>query len=227
MDVLCLTRPPALCLTRPPAPPAGYPTPTLVRCARAAVGHHGPVTRIVAGVAGGRRLAVPPKGTRPTADRVREALFSALAAAVDLDGARVLDLYAGSGALGLEALSRGAALVTLVEHDRNAVAVLRRNAATVALPGVDIRASRVDRVLADPPALPYDLVFADPPYALDDDELAGVLAALTVGWLSPDATVVVERSTRSGDPKWPSALAATRSRRYGETTLHWASHEPA
>ncbi|SER58489.1 16S rRNA (guanine(966)-N(2))-methyltransferase RsmD [Actinokineospora terrae] len=184
------------------------------------------MTRIVAGVAGGRRLAVPPKGTRPTADRVRESLFSALAAAVDLDGARVLDLYAGSGALGLEALSRGAALVTLVEHDRTAVTVLRRNAETVALPGVDIRASRVDRVLAVPPGRPYDLVFADPPYALDDAELAEVLAALAVGWLAEDATVVVERSTRSGDPRWPAALVPTRSRRYGETTVHWAAHRP-
>ncbi|MBM7772802.1 16S rRNA (guanine966-N2)-methyltransferase [Actinokineospora baliensis] len=182
------------------------------------------MTRIVAGAAGGRRLAVPPKGTRPTADRVREALFSALEAAVDLDGARVLDLYAGSGALGFEALSRGAALVTLVEQDRAAVEVLRRNAATVAMPGVDIRASRVDRVLAAAPTAPYDLVFADPPYALDDAELAAALTALTAGWLGPEATVVVERSTRSGDPHWPPALVGTRSRRYGETTLHWAVH---
>lgn len=218
----CLTHPPSLCLTHPPSLPH-----TPYRGVTPTAGTIGPVTRIVAGVAGGRRLAVPPKGTRPTADRVREALFSALEAAVDLDGARVLDLYAGSGALGFEALSRGAALVTLVEHDRTAVAVLRRNAETVALPGVDIRASRVDRVLVSPPTAPYDLVFADPPYALDDDELAGVLTALTVGWLSPDATVVVERSTRSGDPRWPSALAPTRSRRYGETTVHWASHQPA
>ncbi|WP_026425381.1 16S rRNA (guanine(966)-N(2))-methyltransferase RsmD [Actinokineospora inagensis] len=185
------------------------------------------MTRIVAGVAGGRRLAVPPRGTRPTADRVREALFSALNAAVDLDGARVLDLYAGSGALGFEALSRGAAVVTLVESDRAAVAVLRRNADAVGLPGVDIRASRVDRVLATPPSARYDVVFADPPYALDDDELAAVLTALTGGWLAPDATVVVERSTRSGEPRWPSAMEPAKARRYGETTLHWAVHRTA
>ncbi|PPK64356.1 16S rRNA (guanine(966)-N(2))-methyltransferase RsmD [Actinokineospora auranticolor] len=181
------------------------------------------MTRIVAGAAGGRRLAVPPKGTRPTADRVREALFSALDADGVLGGARVLDLYAGSGALGFEALSRGAALATLVEADRTAVSVLRRNAATVALPGVDIRASRVDRMLAAANRTPYDLVFADPPYAVDDDELAAVLTELAAGWLAPDATVVVERSTRSGDPRWPSALVPDRSRRYGETTLHWAA----
>ncbi|WP_285509973.1 16S rRNA (guanine(966)-N(2))-methyltransferase RsmD [Actinokineospora sp. NBRC 105648] len=181
------------------------------------------MTRIVAGAAGGRRLGVPPKGTRPTADRVREALFSALESAVDLDGARVLDLYAGSGALGFEALSRGAALATLVESDRAAVAVLRRNATVVDLPGVDIRASRVDRVLAVPPGTPYDLVFADPPYALAETELGQVLGALLEqGWVATGSTVVVERSTRSGDPVWPAGLVPERSRKYGETTLHWA-----
>ncbi|WP_026316141.1 16S rRNA (guanine(966)-N(2))-methyltransferase RsmD [Actinokineospora enzanensis] len=184
------------------------------------------MTRIVAGAAGGRRLDVPPRGTRPTADRVREALFSALEAALDLDGARVLDLYAGSGALGLEALSRGAALATLVESDRAAVAVLRRNADTVGLPGVDIRQATVDRVLATAPAAPYDLVFADPPYALADADLTRVLTALAAGWLAPDATVVVERSTRTGDPGWPADLVADRSKRYGETTLHWAAYRP-
>lgn len=182
------------------------------------------MTRIVAGAAGGRRLAVPPQGTRPTADRVREALFSALEAAVGLDGARVLDLYAGSGALGFEALSRGAALATLVESDRTAVKVLRDNAAAVGLPGADVRPGKVAAVLAAPPAEPYHLVLADPPYALGEDELAAVLAALVEkDWTAPGSVVVVERDRRSGPPRWPSGLSPDRSKRYGETELHWAS----
>lgn len=179
----------------------------------------------MAGAAGGRRLAVPPKGTRPTSDRVREALFNALEAAMDLDGARVLDLYAGSGALGLEALSRGAARATLVESDRAAVAVLRRNASAVDLPGADVRHTRVDRLLATPPDAPYDLVLADPPYALDQGELTACLTALVGGgWTAPGATVVVERAGRSPAPDWPAPLTPGRTRRYGDTELHWATH---
>jgi len=183
------------------------------------------VTRIVAGTAGGRRLGVPAKGTRPTSDRVREALFSALEASVGLRGARVLDLYAGSGALGLEALSRGAALATLVEHHRDAVGVLRRNAGAVGLPGADVRAGKVATVLATPPDAPYDVVFADPPYAIADTELAAALAALVErGWTAPGSTVVVERAARAGEPGWPPELAPDRSRRYGDTELFWATH---
>lgn len=194
------------------------------RLPRGLVRHHVEVTRIVAGAAGGRRLAVPPKGTRPTSDRVREALFSALEAGVGLHGARVLDLYAGSGALGFEALSRGAVLATMVEADRNAVGVLKRNAAIVALPGADIRAGRVTQVLSAGSDAPYDLVLADPPYAVEGPELAVMLTALVdFGWTGPGSTVVVERSTRAGAPDWPAALVPERSRRYGDTELHWAS----
>ncbi|GAA4420775.1 16S rRNA (guanine(966)-N(2))-methyltransferase RsmD [Actinokineospora soli] len=184
------------------------------------------MTRIVAGAAGGRRLAVPPRGTRPTADRVREALFSALEATLDLDGARVLDLYAGSGALGLEALSRGAALATLVESDRTAVKILRENATSVGLPGADVRMGRVATVLAETPSAPYDLVLADPPYALGEDDLAAVLTALVDnGWTSEGTVIVVERDRRSGPPRWPTTLTPDRSRRYGETELHWATRQ--
>ncbi|WP_091449510.1 16S rRNA (guanine(966)-N(2))-methyltransferase RsmD [Actinokineospora iranica] len=186
------------------------------------------MTRIVAGAAGGRRLAVPPKGTRPTSDRVREALFSALEAAAGLDGARVLDLYAGSGALGFEALSRGAVLATLVESDRAAVGVLRGNAAALGMAGADVRAAKVDKVLATTPDAPYDVVFADPPYALGDAELTAVLTALVGnGWTAPGTTVVVERGARSGEPDWPAPLTPVRTRKYGETQLHWATHGPA
>jgi 16S rRNA (guanine966-N2)-methyltransferase len=178
------------------------------------------VTRIVAGTAGGRQLAVPKRGTRPTSDRVREALFSAVEAALDLDGARVLDLYAGSGALGLEALSRGAATAVLVESDASAVAVLRKNIAAIGLPGAVARPGRVAAVLAEPPGEPFDLVLADPPYALDPNPDLVALAAN--GWLAPGSLVILERARRSAPPDWPPPLVPARVRRYGDTELHWA-----
>jgi 16S rRNA (guanine966-N2)-methyltransferase len=188
------------------------------------------VTRIVAGVAGGRRLTVPPRGTRPTAERVREALFSALDAAMDLDGAAVLDLYAGSGALGLEALSRGAARAVFVESERAALAVLRRNVDAVGVAGALVVPGRVRTVLeAGPPdERPCELVLADPPYAVSDRELRAVLDAVVGrGWTRPGTIVVVERASRSSAPHWPAPLEALRSKRYGDTELHWARHEPA
>jgi len=182
------------------------------------------VTRIVAGTAGGRRLKVPPGDTtRPTSDRVREALFSALDAAGAVHGARVLDLYAGSGALGLEAASRGAREVVLVEAARSAAATASANVRTLGLPGVRVVVERVERFVAGPGAGgPWDLVLLDPPYAEQDDVLGGVLAALPP-LLAPGAAVVVERSTRSGEPTWPPGLAPVRRKAYGETTL-WTAH---
>jgi 16S rRNA (guanine966-N2)-methyltransferase len=178
------------------------------------------VTRIVAGEAGGRRLAVPPGDrTRPTSDRAREALFGSLAALLELAGARVLDLFAGSGAVGLEAVSRGAAAALLVDSDARAAATAKDNAAALGLSArVTVRRDRVERALAGPPD-PYDLVFADPPYALGEDELAGVLHRLTEGWLAPDAVLVVERSSRGPGPRWPEGVQALKQRRYGEGTL--------
>lgn len=184
------------------------------------------MTRIIGGHAGGRRLHTPPgEGTRPTSDRVREALFSAVEAwAGTWEGLGVLDLYAGSGALGLEAWSRGAARVTLVEQERRAAAVISRNARDLgAVLGeeVDLRVRSVRAVLAAPPPQGerYDLVVADPPYPLPDADLAEDLAALAAGWLAPEALVVVERGRRSPEPAWPAGLEGWRSRRYGETTL--------
>jgi 16S rRNA (guanine966-N2)-methyltransferase len=179
-----------------------------------------PVTRIVAGEVGGRRLAVPPGDrTRPTSDRAREALFGSLSALLELTGARVLDLYAGSGAVGLEAVSRGAAAALLVDSDARAAATATANAAALGLAGrATVRRDRVERVLAGPPA-PYDLVFADPPYALAGDELDRILDRLAEGWLAPDAVVVVERSSRGRGPRWPGRVEALRQRRYGEGTL--------
>jgi 16S rRNA (guanine966-N2)-methyltransferase len=181
------------------------------------------VTRIVAGSAGGRRLAVPPKGTRPTSERVREALFGALEAAFDFDGIHLLDLYAGSGALGFEALSRGAGAVTFIESDRRAVEVLRGNVTALGLAGARVVSGPVESVVAAEPDRVYDIVLADPPYALTNAALGGVLGnLLRRGWLAPDGLVVLERAGRDGEPDWPDGLRPTRSRRYGDTVLHWA-----
>ncbi|QAY62107.1 16S rRNA (guanine(966)-N(2))-methyltransferase RsmD [Xylanimonas allomyrinae] len=185
------------------------------------------MTRIVAGSVGGRTLRVPAKGTRPTSERTREAIFSRLAHDGVLDGARVLDLYAGSGALGLEAASRGAAHVTLVDSARGAVEVARHNVSALGLGGrvrvVGGDAARHAAGLAATPGDGLDLVFLDPPYDLAEDALASVLAGLAVpGVLASGAVVVVERSTRSPEPAWPAGLAPTARKDYGETAVYYA-----
>jgi 16S rRNA (guanine966-N2)-methyltransferase len=179
------------------------------------------VTRIIAGSAGGRRLETPKgDGTRPTSDRVREALFGALDARGALRGARVLDLYAGSGALGLEAASRGAADVVLVDSARSAAEAARRNVAALGMPRVAVVLASLPRHLARRPPWPADLALLDPPYVLAEDDLAAVLAALVQGgWLAAGALVVVERGSRSPEPRWPDGLDRESVRRYGETTL--------
>lgn len=165
-------------------------------------------------------MAVPRNGTRPTSDRVREALFSAVESAVDLDGTRVLDLYAGSGALGLEALSRGAEEAVFVESAPGALAVLRANVTALGLPGV-VRAGRVAAVLAAGADAPFGLVLADPPYAVED--LSGELGLLvSSGWVARESVVIVERSRRAGGLEWPAPLEPMRVKHYGETSLHWA-----
>ncbi len=169
-------------------------------------------------------LQVPGKGTRPTSERVREALFSRLEHLDVVDGARVLDLYAGSGALGLEAASRGAAAVVLVESARQAADVCRRNAAALGLPGVRVAAERVLTHVQRPTGEAVDLVLVDPPYDLPEDELTAVLEAL-VPRLDARGVVVVERSSRSPEPTWPAGLRRDDQRRYGETVVWFA--EPA
>ncbi len=185
------------------------------------------MTRIIAGRAGGRRLAVPAgRGTRPTSERVREAVFSRLDHLGAVQGARVLDLYAGSGALGLEALSRGAAHAVLVEASPKVAALARRNAVTVGAGAATVLAVPVARALAGPPAgAPVDLVFADPPYDVSQDELAVVLDALAApGRLAADAVVVVERSARCAEPSWPPPLRRFAGHRYGDTRVWLAEH---
>lgn len=175
--------------------------------------------RIVAGSAGGRAIVVPRgRDTRPTSDRMREALFSTLEALLgNLAGRSFLDLYAGSGAVGLEAASRGARPVLLVESAAAAQTAMRRNVESLNLAAVDVLADRVERVLAKPPITAFDVAFLDPPYAHSVD---GDLAALTAnGWLATHGVVVVERSSRDEPLSWPEGVAPDRSRRYGEGTL--------
>lgn len=174
------------------------------------------MSRIIAGTLRGRRLAVPRSGTRPTSDRVREALFSALTSAGDVEGAIVLDLFAGSGALGFEALSRGARRLIAVEASRPAAELLRRNARDLGV-RAEVHATKVATFLRKPPPVAVDLVLMDPPYdyaAVDAD-----LEALVSGqWLVPGARVVVERSTRTPDPDF-TGLEEVEVRRYGETAV--------
>ncbi|GAA2457493.1 16S rRNA (guanine(966)-N(2))-methyltransferase RsmD [Actinomadura vinacea] len=180
------------------------------------------MTRVIAGSAGGRRLAVPPgRDTRPTSDRAREGLFSTVLSLLGpLDGLRVADLYAGSGAVGLEALSRGAAHALLVESHPRALKVIKENVRSLGLPGAQPRADKVERLVRGGPAEPYDLIFADPPYALDDAAVTALLESLRDhGWAAPGALVVVERAARGAALRWPAGYAAERDRRYGEAVF--------
>jgi 16S rRNA (guanine966-N2)-methyltransferase len=189
------------------------------------------MTRIISGTAGGRRLQTPPgSSTRPTSDRVREALFSRLEHRGLIEGASVLDLYAGSGALGLEAASRGAVQVLLVESHKAAAKVIRANAGVIGHPGVRVLADTVERALAagPPTGLRFDLVLVDPPYDVTEDALAAVLAALVQHqWLAREAFVVVERSSRSPQPTWPEGLELSGEKRYGETAMWFAEPPPS
>lgn len=194
------------------------------------------MTRIISGAAGSLRLEVPKSGTRPTSDRVREAIFSTLDSWGFTDGTRVLDLYAGSGALGLEALSRGAAEVVLVEKHPPAAQVASANAKKVlsailssgftarrsAAPQAEVLRQSVQTFLdAAPTEVRWDVALLDPPYDLGEAELAANLTALAP-ILSPDAAVLVERDVRSPEPTWPAGLALVRKKTYGDTVLWWA-----
>ena len=184
------------------------------------------VTRIIAGKAGSVVLDVPGAGTRPTSDRVRESLFGALESGDAVRGAAVLDLFAGSGALGLEAVSRGAASADLVERSAQAAAVARRNAARVTKAVGGDAAIRVHRTTAGAflrtARGPFDLVLLDPPYDVGETELSSTLALL-VPVLTRGAQVVIERASRSPEPALPPGLVRTRTRRYGDTALWWAT----
>lgn len=178
------------------------------------------MTRIIAGEARGRRLAVADGPTRPTSDRAREGLFSSLESMLGtIHGKSVLDLYAGSGALGLEALSRGASHVVMIESDRKAFIVCKENIATVGMPGAFVHRVSVESYLASPGDT-YDIVIADPPYAESNAKIEAMLTLL-LPRLNSDAVVVVERSSRSEPFGWPEGFLADRERKYGEANLYY------
>jgi 16S rRNA (guanine966-N2)-methyltransferase len=183
------------------------------------------MTRIIAGFAGSLTIAVPGFGTRPTSDRVREAIFSALEARDAIDGMRVLDLYSGSGALGLEAASRGAAHVTLVDRviqtsKVNAAKILRQ--APKGTPPIIVTTGQPVQAFLNSSRDTWDLVFMDPPYDLGLPELTHNLEAL-VARLAPGAVVVLERSSRTPAPEWPAGLELEKRKDYGDTALYWVT----
>jgi 16S rRNA (guanine966-N2)-methyltransferase len=170
---------------------------------------------------------VPRSGTRPTTDRVRESLFNVLAARIDLTGAAVLDLYAGSGALGLEALSRGAASAVFVESDHRAASVIAENIASLGVHDTTLRRGAVAAVLAGGTDRPVDLVLADPPYEVTAAEIEDVLAALVDGgWVAAGTVVIVERGASGPTLTWPTGWNAWPARRYGDTRLEMAEASP-
>jgi 16S rRNA (guanine966-N2)-methyltransferase len=184
------------------------------------------MTRIISGSARGRTLKVPPKGTRPTSDRVRESLFSALQSrllvdSLDWDDICVLDLYAGSGALGLEALSRGAREVWLVEANKTAAAVITENIETLGITGAHVLCSDATKVAQARPshATPVHIVLADPPYEVASSVLRTLAGNLdSAGWLAEEAHVVIERPARDIDAPFPDGWEV-QSRRMGDTVL--------
>ncbi len=189
------------------------------------------MTRIISGTVGGRRLLVPKHGTRPTADRVRESMFSSLDHRLgSWDGLRVLDLFAGSGALGLEALSRGAAHATLVDSGREAVRACRENIARTGL-SAQVVSSEVARFVTRPGESPFDVVFADPPYDLSAATLAKLLADLAANnWLANDALLILERDAADSHIAWPRGFDQVAERRLGDTMLrfaHWTDLDTA
>lgn len=198
------------------------------------------MSRIISGAAGGVRLAsVPGDNTRPTTDRVKESLFSKLESYNIIRGARVLDAFGGSGALGCEALSRGAASVTLLDTYPKAVAVIRKNVAAVekamgrtgsGSSGATGSAARVQQSQAltyvKSASGPWDLVFVDPPYAMPNEQVSELLEALTPK-LAEGAVVVVERSSRDAEPVWGEGLYCFSTRQHGETVLYYVEPDEA
>lgn len=184
------------------------------------------MTRVIAGLFRGREIQVPQAVTRPTSSRVREAIFSAaqhaLAGFSDL---RVLDLYAGSGANAIEAISRGAADAVAIEKDAKAAQVIRDNAAKLKIHNLKIICMSVNTALAGEPQFgKFDFVLMDPPYAIDDEVIEKELELLCAGWLNDGAVVVVERSKKSVT-SWPPKLTQFAQKVYGDTSVWYGRYE--
>ncbi|OKL50121.1 16S rRNA (guanine(966)-N(2))-methyltransferase RsmD [Boudabousia marimammalium] len=176
------------------------------------------MTRIIAGQYKGRELKIPQQGTRPTSSRVREAIFSRLEHWNLLNDSRVVDLCAGSGALGLEAASRGARKVDLVEISHKAARVCQQNVQALGYAGARVHVLSAASFLAGSPHS-CDVVFFDPPYDMAAQEVESIAAQVAAGWLEPHGVLVLERSSRGGEPSWPAALSVLDQKKYGETTV--------
>ncbi|MGX0630724.1 Ribosomal RNA small subunit methyltransferase D [Corynebacterium afermentans subsp. afermentans] len=183
------------------------------------------MNRIISGEARGRKIKVPPEGTRPTSDRAREGLFSSLQVRFGFVDMNVLDLFAGSGALGLEAASRGAAEVVLVENNPEAVRVIEYNSGVVGHPNVTVEPVKASTYLARAPRNHFDIVLADPPYELADEAVAEMVEALKPV-LHDGAVVVVERHRESPETDWPKEFTPTgqklKKRLYGIARMDMA-----
>lgn len=188
------------------------------------------MSRIISGEARGRTIKVPPEGTRPTSDRAREGLFSSLQVRFGFAGQRVLDLFAGSGALGLEAASRGADEVVLVESNPNAVDIIRHNMNVVGHPHVTVEQAKVSDYVPRAPRKHFSMVLADPPYDLPDDAVAEMLDAL-IPLLADEAAVVIERHRESPETNWPRGFTPTgqklKKRLYGIARMDMATFSRA
>ena len=193
------------------------------------------MTRIIGGLAGSLHLTAPAKSTRPTADRIRESIFNRLENWEVIEGARVLDLFAGTGALGLEALSRGAASLVLVDSNKAAAQVCRSNLDLVGKALLKQHAEFDGNVIAQDAkafahhageraagfeSAEFDLVFIDPPYDVTNQELEAILGYLQPA-LHEEFTVLVERSSRTDEPAWPAGYKLESRKDYGDTSVFW------
>ena len=188
--------------------------------------------RIIAGRAKGRNIDAVASATRPTSDRAREALFSTLASEFgDFEGLHVLDLYAGTGAIALEALSRGASVVHAVEKDEPAAQAIEKNYENIKsaqCPGMfHLYTMGVNRFLQDKAQLLYHFVYVDPPYDLDDlDVIETLIQLVSGGFLHPQALIAVERNSRVREISWPDGLEQVREKNYGQATIFYGSPTP-